>query len=185
WDGLSAALRLASRQVLVSGIVVGEGRVIDLVEIGQTRLPVVRVSGVRDVLRGAAALRHQERPGADGNRIVFADGVLDLGPDVLRNDWLLAGDVVKGWRRRRLEGHDHLVGSLLADSGEHRPDRLEVEGAVRLDQVERIEDVIRREWLAVAPLDTRPDGEGQRLIIRAPLVGAGLYGRFLAGPTLW
>src|SRR5207237_10524143 len=113
WNGLATPLRLPGGEVLVRRIVVGKGRVIDLVKVGQPRLPVVGVARIRDLLGGATSLRDRERSAADGHRVALCDRVLDLGPYMLRHDWLLVSEIIKGRNRGRLEGHRNLVGPLL------------------------------------------------------------------------
>ena len=177
-DELAAPLRLPAGEVRIRRVVVEEGRVVDLVEVGLSRLPVASITDIRDVLRSAIA--HGEWPGADRFRIVFTDRITDLRPDVFRDDRLLPGDVIKVRHGRRLKRHHDLVRPLLLDVRKDGPERLQIQGTVRLDQVEGIDDVLGRERLAVAPLDAGTDGEGQRLVVRAPFVGAGQQRRLLA-----
>ena len=86
-------------------------------------------------------------------------------PDVLGDDRRLVGDVIEVRLRRRVEREDDLVGALEGDVGQRtavsRPQGVEIERGVGLECIERVEDVVRAEWAAVAPLHAASDRHGQ------------------------
>src|SRR4029453_17538499 len=105
-------------------------------------LPVVRVLLVDDPLRVAGARANRVGTTADRGLVRVLHRVGDLGPDVLRHDRRLAGDVVEVGGRRGLELEDDLV-SLAAYALKHGPHGLEIEGLVLLDKLESEEGVSR------------------------------------------
>src|SRR5208282_821553 len=75
WDELGAKLGDPGGQFLVGGVVGGKGGVLDRLDLGQARLPVVGVGGVGDVL--AAALAHHVGAGPDGSCVGVGHSVFD------------------------------------------------------------------------------------------------------------
>src|SRR5436309_3166812 len=88
---------------------------------------------------------------------------------LMKTETFETGDVVEVRHGGCLE----LEGDLAAAASnalEHRPDGLQVESLVLLDQLEGVEHVGCCERLAVRPLHVRPDGEGDRLVVVGPCV---------------
>ena len=96
-----------------------------------------------------------------------------------RKDERLVGDVVEVGHCGRLERKDHVV-ALLADTAQHAPDRVQVEGRVLLEQVESEHYVSRRHRRAIAPLDALADSEREGLVAVAPRPLGGQHRRRLA-----
>ena len=176
-DELAAPLRLARGEERVGRVIVEERRVVDGVQVGQPFLPVVGVALVGDVLPCAGA--HRERARADGVLDHLRGRVLERRPDVLGHDRGLSGDLVEVRHRRLVEGEGDLVVALLDDALDDLPVRLQVGLRVLLQQREAEHDIGGGERLPVRPFHARPDGERQRLVVRAPLVVAREPGRLL------
>ena len=112
-------------------------------------------------------MAHCERTAPERMRVLERDRVVDRLPEVLRHDRRLPADVVEVRHRGGLELEGDLA-ALPGDALEHRPDGLQVERRVLLQQLEGVEDVGGRERLAVGPPHSRPDREGDRLIVIRP-----------------
>ena len=126
-------------------------------------LPVVLELVHRVLLRGEA--RERVRTGADRVRVAPGVRALLVLPDVLGHDQRLGDDVLRGGVVL-LEVDDEVV-ALRLERGDVLPRALEVERRELLDQVQREDDVVDGERLAVGPLhavaDRVVDGAGVRL----------------------
>ena len=148
---------LPGREVEVGRVVVGVGRVVDLLDLGQAGLPVVGVRRVGDVVRAARV--DLVRAGADRLRVLELHRVLRGVPGARR-----CASGRSGCRRRRSRstasaGALNCIVTLLPlarDALEdRRPQGVDVEARVGLHQVERERHVVGGHRLAVVPLHAR------------------------------
>jgi hypothetical protein len=153
---------------------VGDELEVDLVEIGPVLHPVFVVADEVDV--GAALpLLELERAGADRRRVHLVRGVVGALVDV-RGDDRGGGDLHR--EHQRAEGlAEHDLHRAVVGGGDALDlvgvDRAPARMDLRQEHVEREDDVLGRERLAVVPGDAllQVEGVGERVVGDLPLAG--------------
>ena len=173
--GVGVVLALAEVELvnLAATLVVMEDKLLDADLVG---LPVGFVA-VEDELLAVEA-GGLEGACADRGFVGVLDGIVHFFPDVLGHDKDV-GDLLEHVAGRSLE----LKGDLVAGAGDaiySLPDAACIEGFVLLEEVIGEDDIVRREGLAVVPLDAIANGVDEGLRV-GPLVFGGEPGDAIAG----
>src|SRR5579884_2203344 len=154
----------------------------------QSSLPEIMSVIAVDNVSDNVAVPALELVGADDNRILVV-GILgrvaaDGRPDVLWNDAHLVADVVERGGVGLGEREDHRIVIRGGDALVKWRYSIDVKCGVLLEQIEGEDDILAREWLAVAPFHALAEIERQLHIVVGELIAARQPGLGLARQSI-